>query len=301
MEALRNAQATDNFNLAELQRKAAHEAEMDPLRVQQQQLSNMRSGQLLGEGEFTLASAGRKDASERLLFGPTHDAKIKELLANASDNDAKLFENTLYQKLQTARPGSLEHGNLMKALESTRGAIQEKRKHLHALEIARMNNAAQVNLEQMRIDAGKYQKANTLKIGFEYELSKADNAIKVNAVLTKYMAIAQSDPDYKPLIPTLNAMLERNKAPYDLEVDQRRRQGVGGLDLGTTTGLPTVPPRPSTAGPLPVPGEQPAPAAAPATAPKSVDDAKKAGWKLMKDAKNNSAYVGPNGQFIEVK
>jgi len=266
LQALRNQQATDDFTLGELQRKQAHEMEMDPLRVQNQQLSNMRSGQMVGEGEYSLASAGRKDASERMMFGATHDAKIKELLANASDNDAKLFENTIYQKLQTVRPGSPEHSNLMKALESTRGAIQEKRKHAHALEITKANNATQVNLEQMRIDAGKYQKANTLKVGFDYELSKADNAIKVNAVLTKYLSIAQSDPDYAPLIPTLNTMLERNRLPYEAEVDARRRGGVGGVDVGAATGIPTVPAKPVQAPPVPVPNAQPAPEAAPAPA-----------------------------------
>ena len=176
LQALRNQQATDDFTLGELQRKQTHEMEMDPLRVQQQQFTNARSGQLMGEGEYTLASAGRKDASERMMFGATHDAKIKELLANASDNDAKLFENTLYQKLQSVRPGSPEHGNLMKALESTRGAIQEKRKHLHALEIARMNNAAMLQGKKMDIDAGKFDKVGRISLTLEDRLLKAKSA-----------------------------------------------------------------------------------------------------------------------------
>lgn len=299
LAALHNQQQQDQITLQELARKSAHEAEMDPLRVQQQQLSNMRSGQLLGEGEYSLASAGRKDASERMLFGPIQEAKLKELLVTAKDSEAKLFEQQLYEKMRSARPGSPEHGALMQALEKTRGFIEEKRKTDQKIRELNTTGWWQRTINQDNIDAGKYRDANAFKTSFDYALSKADSAIKINSVLTRYMAIAQSDPNYASLIPTLNAMLERNKAPYDLEMDQRRRQGVGGVDVGTVTGLPTIPPKPSTAGPLPVPGEQPAPTTV--STPKTIDDAKKAGWKLMKDAKGNSAYVGPNGQFIEVK
>jgi hypothetical protein len=35
--------------------------------------------------------------------------------------------------------------------------------------------------------------------------------------------------------------------------------------------------------------------------PKTVHEAKLSGWKLMRDAKGNTAYVGPDGQFLEVK
>lgn len=287
--ALRNQQARDQATLDELVRKNAHEAEMDPLRVQQQQLANQQQGFLNQKTGFELGSMARKDTMERSLFGPQQELALKKILSESGEQETKMFEKTLYDKLRSARPGSPEHGALMKALESTRGFIEEKRKSDLALRATHANNATQIKLEQMRIDAGKYQKANTLKVGFEYELSKADNAIKVNSVITKYLSIAQSDPDYASLIPTLNAMLERNRSSYEAEVDLRRRTGEGGVDVGRVANLPTIPPKPTTQVPLPAPGA-PAPAApAAAASPAKVErQMSKSGKPMVK---------GPDGKW----
>lgn len=287
MAALRNQQARDQIGLDELVRKQAHEAEMDPLRVQQQQLANQQQGFLNQKSSFDLNSMGRKEAMETSLFGPTQEAALKKLLAQAGEDETKIFEKTLYDKLRTVRPGTPEHGALMKALESTRGFVEEKRKSDLALRATHANNATQIRLEQMRIDAGKYQKANTLKVGFEYELSRADNAIKVNAVITKYLAIAQADPDYAGLIPTLNAMLERNKSSYNAEADLRRREGTGGVDLSRMGNIPTVPPQPTTQTPLPQPGASAAPAT-PAAPAKVERQMSKSGKPMVK---------GPDGKW----
>lgn len=254
----------DPIRLADARRKFAYESEMDPLRIRQQQTGNQK-------GEFELSSLGRKDDMERSLFDQTKKTKLQELLASASDNEARVFENTLYERARAARPGSPEHKAILAALETTRGFQEEKRKHTHALEIAARNNATQIKLEQMRIDAGKYQKAQDFKIGFRYELNKADNATKINAVLTKYLSMAQYDPDLKHLIPMLNEMLDRNEAPYRAETDAMRRQGAGGIDAGAVTGLPVRPPAPIQAPPVPAPtaGGQPPSQAQPTPAPEA--------------------------------
>lgn len=309
MRALRRNEETDQINLQELMRKQAYEQQMDPLRIQQQQLANQRSGQLLGEGEYSLATMGRKDQMERDLFGTTQQAKLKELLASASDNDAKMFENELYNRARQARPGTPEHSAAMKALEFTRGAIEEKRKSDLALRATHANNATQIKLEQMRIDAGKYVKQDRFKLSFQEELARAKNAVQVAALLRKYSAAAATDPDYAPLIPFLQHLAQTNASAYDAEVPNTG-QKPGDIDLGATApGIRTAPPRPvvnpaeglkppvpaaSSAAPAPAPTQ-------PSAMPKTPDEAKAAGWKLMRDKNGNRAYVGPDGKFIEVK
>lgn len=242
LRALRNKQEQDQIGLEELVRKQSFEREMDPLRVQQAGLANMGAQQGLQRGEFDLGSMGRKDSMERELFDTTKQAKLKELMAGASDSETKMFENQLYQQVRQLRPGTPQHVAAMKALDFTRGAIEEKRKSDLALRATQATNATQLRLEQMRIDAGKYDKMQSMKIGFEYEMGKARNAIEQMKVIRDYAARAAVDSAYAPLLQYLQQLERTTRPAYDAEVTNTGPK-PGGVDV-REYGIPTTPNRP---------------------------------------------------------
>ena len=297
--ALRNQQARDQIGLDELVRKQAHESQMDPLRVQQQELANQQQGFLNQKTGFELGSLSRKDSMERNLFGPQQELALKKLLTEAGEQETKMFEKTLYDKLRSVRPGSPEHGALMKALESTRGFVEEKRKTDQKLREIDRTYGWQRTINQDNIDAGKYNR-NKVSLTLEDRLLKAKSASERRQLLIDAGNYVEQNGDA-----TYAAQLrQRANDPAlvqqsERELDARRREGGGGVDLSRVGGgIPTITPPPTTtAAPLPVP----APAAAPATSPKTPQEAQAAGWKLMRDKNGNKAYVGPNGQYVEVK
>lgn len=306
MRALRNAEQTDQVNLQELMRRQAHEQQMDPLRVQQAQLANLGTGQKIAEGEYGLSTLGRKDQMERDLFGATQQAKLKELLAGASDNDAKMFENELYKRLQSTRPGTKEHAAASKALEATRGFISHKQKMSELAVGPNTSGYWQHKINRENIEAGKYKDKTTLKLSFDDQMAKAKNAIQQKAIWDTWAAIAQTNPqEYSWLIPILNDMLPRIQERYAIEAPNMQPK-PGEVDLGATApGIATTPNKPTLTPRPVVPTAPAAPAAsaptAPAAMPKTPDEAKVAGWKLMRDKNGNRAYVGPDGKFVEVK
>jgi len=112
-------------------------------------------------------------------------------------NDPKAFkrlQDAVYSGGKEARAKELEHGH-SKELENIRGRNQQ------ALETLRGTN--QKDLEKMRIDAGKYTKANTLRVTLETELLKARSATeryqKLLDASTVAMQLAQhaDDPEEK--------------------------------------------------------------------------------------------------------
>lgn len=245
--ALRRHQAREEFDLGELVRKQAHETEMDPLRVQQQQLANQQQGFLNQKTGFELNSLGRKEAMETSLFGQTQETALKKLLTEASDSQTKLFENHLYEKLRTTRPGSPEHGALMKALESTRGFVEEKRKTDQRLREIDRTGGWQRTINQDNIDAGKYNRAKTADT-IEIRLQKAKTASERRQILIDAGNYVEQNGDA-----TYAAQLrQRANDPAlvqqsERELDARRREGGGGVDIPAVTNgrIPTITPPPT--------------------------------------------------------
>lgn len=243
MDMLQNQERMDQFKLSEMQRKEAHERAMDPLRLEEKTLANLTSAQALEEGTFKLAGLGRKERMEQSLFGPAQKAKLQELLAGASDNEAKLFENTLYKRLQQTRPGSPENRAAMAALEQTRGFIAHKQKLAELAVGPNITGRWQDKMNQDNIAAGRWNKPNKLIIGFENELARAQGHLKKLAVVGQYMALAQNDPELAHLIPILNIMREQLRPGAEAEANNA---GIkpGEIDLSGMSGIPTIPGRP---------------------------------------------------------
>jgi hypothetical protein len=146
---------------------------------------------------------------------------------------------------KTAQQGIVNEGNLAREREQQAGSTER----------TRMTVQGQKDTEQMRIDAGKYQKANTLKVGFQSELAKAKNAIEKMAVVRQYMALAENDPDLKDLVPALNSMAQQLMPQFEAEVNKYKQAGidVGGMGLPTVTNKTPVPQVGATAPAAPSP------------------------------------------------
>lgn len=272
LQSIRNSQATDDVNLAELQRKAAHEAEMDPLRIEEQGLRNTELNKINQKHDFTLRELGRKDALGEYTFDAQKDATLQKLLAEAGAEKGKIFEQELFNKIQQTRPGSPEHKTLLGAIRSTRKFLEEQAKHEHAMEVARINAASRENIERMGITAGKYDRNratafedwfNKLKSPFQKYGALVDEATKARQGGAPELADAYME----------RARMLQNAAAA--EIDALRRGQQGAVDLGSLTNLPTrtapgIAPPATPVAPGPVPTQRPPAAPAPPRADPTV-------------------------------
>lgn len=260
LDAIQRGEESQEYALSDMFNQMTHNEVMNPLLQEQQSLVNQGRGITNDQQKLTLQDMIRKDEIARSTFGEQQDLQLQKLLADAGEQRTKQFEQELFQKLQQVEHNSPEHVRLMRAILQTRKFLEEEQKHRHSIEVAEINQSGLLQREREAIAAGKYLKANKFSLSFNDELSRANTAIKVNAVLTKYLSMAQFDPELQHLIPMLNTMLARNEKPYAAEVDALRRQGAGGIDAGAVTGLPTRPPQPVQAPPVATPGAaQPTP------------------------------------------
>lgn len=104
----------------------------------------------------------------------------------------------------------------------------------------------QRQLEQMRIDAGKYQKANTIKVGFRNELSMAKTAAQKMAVVNQYSAIVDHDPDLAELKPVLAELRKQLTLQWQAEVQARQNPTGVNVPQSAEQGriVPNAPPQP---------------------------------------------------------
>lgn len=263
LQSIRNSQATDQISLADLQRKYAHEAEMDPLRVEEQGLRNTGLGLANQQQEFTLRRLGREDEIGQYTLGAKKEAELQRLLAEAGAEKSKIFEQELFNKIQQTRPGSPEHKTLLGAIRSTRKFLEEQAKHEHSMEVARINAAARENVERMGINAGKYDRNRALS--FEDAFRKMKKAHERHQALIDEAQVARLGGDFAKYTEYMQRA-EALRPQAIAELDALRRGQEGNVDLGRMTDLPT-----RTAPGIAPPAAPAAPAAAqkPSAAPTS--------------------------------
>jgi hypothetical protein len=126
--------------------------------------------------------------------------------------------------------------------------------------------ALQRELEQMRINAGKYQKQSTLKIGFTNELAAAKTAMQKMAVLNQYKILSERDPDLAEQAEMIKQMMIQLTPQYQAEV--QARQNPQAIDLpAAASGRGVRPVSPPQAYPPMDPRQDPNRANDPATIP----------------------------------
>jgi hypothetical protein len=102
------------------------------------------------------------------------------------------------------------------------------------------NRANLKDLEQMRIDAGKYNKAQQIKWGLDYELGRQTTATGAMQVVQRYIAQARFDPELQPMLPMLQEM-ERRLQPQ-AQAELTARPNPNQLNIPQLSGQPGVAP-----------------------------------------------------------
>jgi hypothetical protein len=139
-------------------------------------------------------------------------------------------------------------------------------------------------------------------------------AIRTAAANDRKNGLAKKDPANLQALATQYFMLARQASTQE-EADALTQAGndmlaaINQLNVNKTPApLPGMEdtPRPAPVVPTPqvkpgVDAGKPNPATASRAKPKTPEEASRAGWKYMVDAKGNKAYVGPNNEIIEVK
>lgn len=103
--------------------------------------------------------------------------------------------------------------------------------------IAAGNRASAKELEQMRIDAGKYTKLNKFSAIFDDQMARAKNAVEKLAVVNEYLGKAATDPELADTIPKLRALAAQLEPQAKAELDRMKPPG---LNVPAVTGLPAA-------------------------------------------------------------
>lgn len=250
LEGLRGygqTQQADQIGLQELLRKQQFEQSADPMRLQDMQTNNRRGLQDLAIGAQDLQKRTRDNREGDFTSDARMQAEYKGFLAKASEADISMAASK-FQEMAFSRDPKIKAQGIA-GMQMTKDFVMQKQKDDLQRAIANSNNANQVKLEQMRIDAGKYDKVQKVTVGFQTEMSRAQGAAKKLAVVQQYLALAASDPELANIQGTLQE-LERRLEPQ-AKAELAASQGKPGtIDLsGVTQGrVPTQPNLPITPG-----------------------------------------------------
>lgn len=233
LKAVGQGQQADTIGLQELMRKQQFENQMDPMRLQEQQTNN-------NIGLQNLQQKTRDNREGDYTSHARMQAELQKHLAIASSADVTMAYNKF--RMMAASQDKRERVMGVAGLQTTEDFIKEQEQTRRALAVSAQNVKGQKDLEQMRIDAGKYNKKETFQIGFNNELAKAQGAARKLAVIQQYIAISDYDPAYADLKPQLKA-LEARLAPQAKAELAASQPKPGSIDLsGMTQGqVPTVP------------------------------------------------------------
>lgn len=244
LKATGQSQQADQIGLQELMRKQQFETQMDPLRVQQQQND-------VNIGLQDLYGKTRANKEADFTSNARMQSELKKHLAAATDSDVHMAYNKFRMMAASENPHERALG--VAGLQTTDEFIKNAATLRSHEKVAGMNNNTQIKLEQMRIDAGKYDKVNRFAVGFESELAKAQGAAKKLAVVQQYKALAKTDPDLASKMEVLD-ILEMRLAPQaaaELAASQQKPgqvdvQGLTNGQVPTTPSLPIVPAKPGS-------------------------------------------------------
>ena len=236
------AYQTNAGDLAKTQIANEQSIAMNPMLLEQQSNKNTTEGV-----QARIAADTEGDATK---------AMHSKLATQLTDDDVKQLQNDIQTKLIKGTPeeqqqASQAYGHLMEVMKAKTLSDAQFKQAKYTADSSAGNNRATIasneKLEQMRIDAGKYRKADRFAIGFDSELGKAQGAAKKLAVVQQYMGLAQSDPELTELIPKLQALQVTLEPQAQAELAQTPKGGT--VDIGTTTkGKVPVNPTPSLVG-----------------------------------------------------
>lgn len=234
LKAVGQGQQADTIGLQELMRKQQFDTTMDPLRIQQQQ-----NDVNIGLQDLQQKTRTNREG-EYVSFAKMQD-DLKKHLVGATNSDVQMAYNKF--RMMAADPNPQVRAQGIAGLQTTDEFIKEQEQTRRAQSVANINAASQKELEQMRINAGKYEKRSTFQIGLTNEMARAQGAAKKLAVVQQYKALAATDPEFAELATQL-AELERVLTPQARAELVASQGKPGEVDVSTLTQgqVPTTPP-----------------------------------------------------------
>lgn len=251
MDRQEGAQRSQQINQASALQDYYQNEQMNPLRVRSQELANDTSlAQLPG---FKADSSLKQDRAKisRDTLGLQLTAQQKKLLADASDDDVKLLENTAQQLAYSSDPQESAQGQKLLALH--KAVIQEKSKQKYMsdrqLELEKLRGKDAIDLANVNNAAGRYKKGGALSVSEQLRSGKL--SYEKAAVLTNAMADeAEAKGDQE------QALLYRNMANNYAQKHVESKQAGALVPRAGTPDLPglNIPANPA----VPVQPMQPA-------------------------------------------
>jgi hypothetical protein len=303
LEWLDQAQSRDQGTLAEVMAQREHAAKTRPLDLQQK--------------EATLASTQASTNAQNIsnewapkLNEATLDAKLFKLTQDKSDDEIKDIVRQATKLMTSNDPEARKIGS---AVYERLPAVMEQRRAEEAAEAAAQRKDA---TQRYGIDTTAATAANRLAHdqavfdhnkgnppqGSDLSLDKlaAQQLIRMHELMIQRRPEAAADPNYYIWLAEQAALLKQNSAPAaNNMVANPAVVRAGGQPVQVPRSSVTPIPRANTAPGFEDIGSLPQPR--PTSQPTTPEEAKQAGWRLMKDKNNNQAYVGPNNEIMVVK
>ena len=259
MEQYGRAQRAQDQNYRSATQEFDLNAQMNPLKVQQQQISNdIELAKLPG---FQADSSMKQDQAtlSRNTLSDRERAERSKLITQMSDDDLKQLGNHAQTLAMSMNPQERLIGETLLAQHKDIIAEKAKQKYMSDRRMAeeRLAQEGREALERMRIDAGKYKKGQG-SVTIEEQLKSGKLSYEKGAVLLNnaaYMAELEGEQEKADHYRTLATQ-------YAAKANELKAAGVnvpkaGSADLGGL-GVPAVAPQPATplVSPIPKPQQQ---------------------------------------------
>lgn len=181
--------------------------------------------------------------SQIMAQGPAAESYRKQLEAQHPEI-AQMLGGVPTNQLIAAQAHANEWLNSQSAAfqQALMTATKQKESHLAGIS---MQNKTQKDLEQMRIDAGKYDKKGSLSIAVDDRLYKAKTPIEKAEILESAYHAAQDNGDQESAAKyAMRALEARKRAAEDAA---NRGLAKPAIDVGAATGMATTPAPAATA------------------------------------------------------
>lgn len=207
----------------------------NPLRLEEKRISNEKLG-------YETSDAGVKSRINKATEGLQLDAAQKELVKKAKQSELDQLELLGQQMAYSTNPQERAQGEAMMRMhkdfmkiraqgEESRTTAAQAQKH--ALALADRQAGHQRSLEQMRIDAGKYNRANSTKI------KNVADAIAAGKMNFEKAAVYFYNEANNAEDPTEQARLMQVARTYEQMHLNSRMAGVQGKPDVSQMGVPT--------------------------------------------------------------
>ncbi len=268
------ATQADNTTLADMMRAAQEEEQLSPIRVKRGQadlesvmVNTDRTRGLIDQDKEVTTQKRMDNELAQHLLPQKKVTEFAELVTKADDEQRKQAEIKVYQMMQSSDPkvramGQQLYPTLKAAIDKKFNVETETAGQLkvqgsaNAAAAARnaQTIAANRELEQMRIDAGKYKKKNEeTASGIISAVQAGKLTYEKAATSFEILSRVEEDPEKAKLY----AELANKFGAEALKANQTRAGGK--LDVGAVTGMPTTPVPSTGLGETPAPSAEPKP------------------------------------------